>query len=312
MTVHSNLEEYLDLRVVDFDPEKPGTADWSTQAARVRLTYEHDEKATYTDLYTKFLKEPHLDQLQALIIGMWQLFAEGDGADQIVENVVSTKDRYPALRGFFFGDIVSEENEISWIEQTDVSPIFAAFPNLEDFTVRGGNNLSLGRPAHDKLKSLVVQAGGLPRRVVQEVSQGKLPNLEHLELWLGSDNYGATTTAEDLAPILSGELFPKLTSLAIRNCEWADDLAALVATAKVLERIKSLDLSLGNMGDRGFEALIASPAVAKLEKLDVSHHYASEPVLAKLKGLGPAVTADDPQKPDEWDGREHRYIAVSE
>jgi hypothetical protein len=312
MTVSANLTEFHGFKVEDFDPEKPDK-DWSNLAARIRVTYDmHEAGTTFTDLFTKFLKQQGLDDLKGLVIGMWNMIEEGDSAERMVETIASMRDHLPALKALFIGDIVSEENEISWINQTDVSPLFTAFAGMEAFGVRGGNNLSLGRPVHDKLQHLVVEAGGLPRRVVQEVCQAKLPELTHLELWLGSDNYGATTTAQDLEPILAGELFPKLTTLAVRNCEWADDLAALVANAAALDKIKRLDLSLGNMGDQGAQALVSSPKVAKLEELDLHHHYIGEELQAKLKALGPRVNLEGKETPDAWDGQEHRYIAVSE
>ncbi|MFN8512832.1 MAG: hypothetical protein U0841_09645 [Chloroflexia bacterium] len=67
----------------------------------------------------------------------------------------------PRLTALFFGDIIVEESEISWIEQTDVSPLLAAFPQLEIFGVRGGNGLSFGQLRHDVLQTLIVETGGL-------------------------------------------------------------------------------------------------------------------------------------------------------
>jgi hypothetical protein len=176
--------------------------------------------------------------------------------------------------------------------------------------VRGGNGLSLGRPSHPKLKTLIVETGGLPRQVVREVCAADLPALEHLELWLGSADYGGDATLDDLAPILSGRLFPRLTTLALRDCEWADDLAVALVDAPVLARIKSLDLSLGNLSDRGALALAAAPVAAGLESIDIHHHFVSAEAVAKLYALGPRINADDLRKP--WGDEEHRFIAVSE
>jgi hypothetical protein len=216
------------------------------------------------------------------------------------------------VRSLFLGDIIAEEAEISWIQQTDISPLFDAFPALEYLTVRGGNGLRLGSLRHDRLISLVVQSGGLPVEVVREVCSAQLPNLEHLELWLGSDNYGGNATVEDLGPILSGQLFPKLQSLGLRDSEIADEIATAVASAPVLERIRVLDLSLGTLGDAGAVALLSSPAVAKLEKLDIHHHYCSEDIVARLQALGITVDASEPQQEDAYDGETYRYAAVTE
>jgi hypothetical protein len=311
MTISENLSKFYGRNVIDYDPDA-GLAD-SGPAVRLRLSYEaYEDGTTFTDLYTRFLKEPIVGDVEALVIGMWNQAQEGDTAERVVENLVSTREHLPALKALFLGDITSEENEISWIEQTDVSPLFTAFPMLEVVGVRGGNGLSLGRPSHPKLKTLIVETGGLPGHVVREVCAADLPALEHLELWLGSENYGGDATLDDLAPILSGRLFPRLITLALRDCEWADDLAVALVDAPVLARIKSLDLSLGNLGDRGALALAAAPAVARLESIDIHHHYVSDEAVAKLNALGPRINAEEREEPDTWDDEEHRYIAVSE
>jgi hypothetical protein len=311
MTINESLTKFYDRNVIDYDPDT-GLADGGA-AVRLRLSYEaYEDGTTFTDLYTRFLKEPVAGDIEALVIGMWNQAQEGDTAERVIENLVSTRDRLPPLKALFIGDITYEENEISWIEQTDVSPLFTAFPLLEVLGVRGGNGLSLGRPSHPRLKTLIVETGGLPGHVVREVCAADLPALEHLELWLGAENYGGDATLDDLAPILSGRLFPRLTTLALRDCEWADDLAVALVDAPILARIKTLDLSLGNLGDRGALALAAAPAAAGLESIDIHHHYVTDEALAKLNALGPRINAEGRAKPDMWGDEEHRYIAVSE
>jgi hypothetical protein len=186
--------------------------------------------------------------------------------------------------------------------------LFGAYPNLEHFRVRGGNGLALGAVRHDHLKLLIVESGGLNRSIVQQVCAAQLPALEHLELWLGDEGYGATTRVEDLAPILAGTLFPYLRYLGLRDSEIADEIAAALAQSPILERIRVLDLSLGTLGDEGAAALLANPAVRRLEKLDLHHHYCSDEMMTRLQALGIDVDVSDQQ--DEDDGE--RYVAVSE
>src|SRR5205807_1269892 len=118
-----------------------------------------------------------------------------------------------------------DENEISWINQSDVTGLLKAFPQLEHFRARGGNDLALRKFKHDNLKSLVFEASNLPRAVVRAVGASDLPALEHLEIWLGTSEYGANTTAADLKDVLSGKNLPKLRYLGLRNSEIADDIA---------------------------------------------------------------------------------------
>jgi hypothetical protein len=146
--------------------------------------------------------------------------------------------------------------------------------------------------------------------VVRAVGRADLPALEHLELWLGTEQYGADTTVADLKGIFAGKGLPALRYLGLRNSEIADAIARALARAPVLERIEVLDLSLGNLGDEGAEALLANPGVARLKKLDIHHHFVSDALMAQLDALGIEVDVSDPEEPDEDD--RGRYIAVSE
>ena len=59
-----------------------------------------------------------------------------------MEALINARGRLTGLRGLFLGDIPYEDCEISWINQTDLTPLFAAFPRLEHFRSRGGEGLA--------------------------------------------------------------------------------------------------------------------------------------------------------------------------
>ena len=118
-----------------------------------------------------------------------------------------------------------------------------------------------GRPQMLMLSYVDPRPYGAAVMLLPEVWAAELPRLEHLELWLGDGYYGGIATAAPLAPLLSGNLFPNLKYLGLRNSRIADEVAKAVAASPILERLEVLDLSLGNMGDEGARALIASPAV---------------------------------------------------
>ena len=311
MTIGAHLETYAGRVVVDFEPGD-ALPDPAHKAVRLAITYD-GEIGNFTELMGEFLSTPGVEQTQALVVGNWSNPEDGPSpSEPAVEALVASAGKLPNLKALFFGDITSEENEISWIEQSDVAAFWGAFPQLETFGIRGGNMLHLGRIRHARLKSLIVEAGGLPRGVVHAIAAADLPELEHLEIWLGTPQYNGDSRPEDLAGILDGSRFPKLQSLALRNCEWADELAAVVATAPILKRIKRLDLSMGTLSDIGVDALIASPAVRNLTHLDIHRHYVSEATVARLKTFGVEVNAEDRQKPEVYQGVEQRYVAVSE
>jgi hypothetical protein len=83
-----------------------------------------------------------------------------------------------------------------------------------------------------------------------------------------------------------------------------------------VERLHTLDLSLGNMTDRGAEALLQSTSVRKLKKLDLHHHYFTPLFVEHLKKLPIEVDVSDRKEPDfsDWGDSTHvyRYIVASE
>jgi hypothetical protein len=312
VTINEHATDFAGRPVEEWDPET-GIEDPTGTIYRITLSYdEADEDQLWTDKLALFLDDPASSQVVGIVVGAWEEAHEGGGAQAVVEALVAARDRLPNLQAIFLGDMTYEECEISWIVQTDLAPLFDAYPALEHLRVRGATSLTLGSLRHDRLKSLIVESGGLGVEVVREVCGAQLPGLEHLELWLGTENYGGNTTIEDLAPILDGAQFPNLRYLGLRDSEIADQIAAALAQAPVLERIRVLDLSLGTLGDEGATALLASPALARLEKLDIHHHYCSPEVVARLQGLGIEVDASDAQEGDEDDGEGSRYVAVSE
>jgi hypothetical protein len=280
------------------------------QESSYRLSVDYDSEYTIVDLLSHFLADPHVSQITSLIIGQWD--AEEGSSASVINFLVDASQKLSNLTSLFLGDITGDEYEISWIQQSDLSPLWNAYPQLEYLRLRGNEGLILGEIKLDRLKTLIVETGGLSVARVREICQGYLPQLEHLELWLGTDDYGGDTTVEDLVPILSGELFPYLQYLGLRNSYIADRIATAVANSTILVRIKVLDLSLGNLGDIGVTALLASPFIHQLEKLDLHHHYLSEASIEKLAGLSISIDVSDPQSADEYDNEEHRYIAVSE
>jgi len=312
VSIYENLSEFAGKPVRDWDAEA-GIQEAPGAAYRLSVSYdEANQGGGLADKLAAFLDDPAVGEIDALVIGAWNTADSGASSEPLVEALAAARDRLPRLRHLFFGDIISEECEISWIVQSDVSPLLEAYPNLEHLTIRGGLGLSLGSPRHAKLRELIIQAGGLPPTVIHEVASADLPALEHLELWLGTPEYEGNATVEDLAQLLKGDRFLRLRYLGLKNSEIQDDIAAVAALAPVVERLEVLDLSMGTLTDAGARALLASPAIRRLKKLDLHHHFMSPDVVEQLKGLGIDVNTDDVQEADEWGGQVHRFVAVSE
>jgi hypothetical protein len=305
--ISENLSSLNGKSVKDYDV-KTGIQNPDTVIYRLRVDYDSSNSGqNIPDMLKQFCSDRNASKVEELIIGAFDF--DGGDTKQIVDVLAESSSRLPQLKVLFIGDITYEENEISWINQCDVSPILKAYPTLEYFRVRGGNSLSLGKPLqHSNLKYLIIESGGLPPNVIAEVNNSNLPNLEYLELWLGSNNYGFESSVSDFAPILAGTNFPRLRYLGLRDSEITDELAVALDNAPVLQKLEMLDLSMGTLSDVGAKALLKNSALKRLKMLDLHHHYISDEVSKQLKQLGITVNLDD--KKEEEDG--DRYIEVSE
>jgi hypothetical protein len=322
MAISKHLDTWNGLPVVDWAPEL--TPLNATTAYRIRA--EWDGSPSWVDRLTQFVDQPGSESVTTLVVGFWGFAVSSDGTicAQVVEAIASAREHLPNLTALFFGDVTYQECEISWMAMADMAPLFHAYPQMQHFVVRGGmrdnQDLTLGILKHTELQSLEVQTGGLNVRIVEEICHSELPALESLKLYLGTEEYGGTVEIADLQPILyhGHEKWPKLTYLGLMDYEQADALAMAITTdggVPVLEKLHTLDLSLGTLGNAGTEALTACPAIARLKKLDIHHHYASEEAVEKLKALG--IEVDDSDAQGEIEGIEDeeddfRYVAVSE
>ncbi|WP_081239616.1 STM4015 family protein [Streptomyces viridosporus] len=318
MTIGDHLDELYGLPAFTF-PVSGGTTELpDPDAVAWRIAVEsYGAEPPWTEVFARFCAAVDTTRVRALVVGAWEDTYDSAPSD-VIEALVAARDRLPALRSLFLGDIVFEECEISWITQTDVTPLLAGFPDLEEFGVRGGQGLEFPALRHDALRGLTVETGGLPVGVVRGVGASELPALEHLDLWLGTSWYGADSEVADLEPILSGARLPRLRHLALRNSEIQDEVAAAVASAPVVARLDVLDLSMGTLSDDGAAALLGGQPLTHLKKLDLHHNYLSEALRQRLRetlepaGVEVDLGQDDADWDEEEDGTVHRYVAVGE
>ncbi|CAL9525917.1 hypothetical protein SUDANB121_03951 [Nocardiopsis dassonvillei] len=251
-------------------------------------------------------------RVRALVAGGFGLEVS-ESTEDYRDLFVDNADRLTGLRSLFFTEYTTGDSEISWIVQCDLAPLLDAYPGLTDLTVRGGGDeLGLRVAEHPSLRSLTLQNGGLSGATVRGVVAAGLPALEHLELWLGVEDHGGSTSVEDLAPLLEGRALTGVRSLGLRNAERTDDWVRALAGSPVLERLEALDLSLGTLTDDGARVLLDGPGFRNLRRLDLHHHFMTEDmedrVRAALTEAG--VEVDTAER---FDGAPWRtYPAVSE
>jgi hypothetical protein len=311
MVISAHVTSFANRNVETFD-SKVGISDPVGTAYVLRVEWDEYD-VNITKKLELLLQDPQANQLEGLVIGPWDQEMYERSSSIVVDALVAAKEQLTSLKAVFIGDITYEESEISWIDQSDMSPLLVAYPNLEVLQVRGGNGLAFSSLHHEHLKTLIVQTGGLSRNTIAQIFAGNLPALEHLELWLGSDYYGGDSSVDDLSPIVSGSLFPKLTYLGLCNSKYSDDIAQAIAQSPIIDRIKVLDLKLGTLGDEGAEALLNCPAVNQLNTLNVAENFLSDETIERLKQLNVEVIADDQkEEEDEENYGYRRYCSVAE
>lgn len=311
MAIAYNLSYFNGKKVWDYKTDQ-GIDDPTAITYRFRISWEEsDNGVELAEKLDHFAQQAGADQVPAIVIGIWD--HEGGGSDSTAQKLIELAPKLPALRHIFFGDISYEENEMSWICNTDLAPLLHAYPNLESFTVRGASRLAFVDLKHEGLKKLRIQTGGMSMNQVRQVIGSSLPNLEHLEFWLGSDNYGWDGTVEDVKELFDLPQFPKLTTLGICNSIIADDIAIALGNAPILKQLKELAFFNGLLSDPGAKALAANPHLGSLEKLDLHYHFISSEVQKELKSAMRALKVKVDLKKAQYESDpEDRYIRVSE
>ncbi|MFJ3830877.1 STM4015 family protein [Streptomyces sp. NPDC090046] len=319
MSYPRHLTESCGLPVFDFP--KPEDADTTRLPAADAVAWRissdsYDSEESWTEAFARFTDAVDTTAVRAIVVGSWE-DAYDSGPEDIISALLEARPRLAALRGLFLGDMESEECEISWISQSDVGPLLDGFPELEEFGVRGGSGLVFPAVTHRNLRSLTVETGGLPAEAVRGVAGSDLPALEHLDLWLGTSEYGGDAAVTDMAPILDGDRLPRLRHLGLRNSDIQDEIASAAASAPVVARLETFDLSMGVLTDQGGAALLAGQPLTHLKKLDLHHNYLGAELRERLQEVlgGAGVTLDMDRSnadEDEDDGRIWRYVAVGE
>ncbi|WP_214104871.1 STM4015 family protein [Acrocarpospora catenulata] len=305
--IHAHLTEFHGLPVQYIGGA--GAASASQVAWRV-FGDPYEGADPIDDSFRQLFDEVDCDVVRALVVGTWGWAHENQRADVPVRLLVEAASRLPALEAIFLGDYVSEESEISWIGQADVTPLLTAYPRLKRLDVRGSDGLELHPVEHTSLETLRFESGGLPAAVVRAIGASTLPALRDLELWLGTEEYQGDSGPGDWAAILAGGGLPALTRLGLQDSARQDEVAAAVATAPIVARLESLDLSMGSLTDEGAEALLSGQPLTHLKHLNLRHHFLSEEMAAKILDTLPGVEVDLSDRQDAEDT--WRFIEVSE
>ena len=302
------IKEKLNKGYVETREEE--AKEMKVEAKRFALSY--DEFENEEKLLDKILKDKHLSEYKQLTIGCWDYECE-DCAD-LVKGIVEHKDKFEHLEGLFWGDIDQEEQEISWIEQTNLSPMLDIMPHLKELKIKGTNNLRLGQTSRPELRSLEIISGGLPSEVVDDIVKSDYPNLEKLILYVGVVDYGFDGSLDVFRPLLSKEKFPRLTCLGLVNAEEEDQVVEMLLSCDLLPQLKVLDISAGVLTDKGAQLLLDNrEKIAHLELINMRYNYLTKEMCKRLhEELPMKVDTSDRQDAEEYDGEVYYFPLITE
>jgi len=281
----------------------------------VKVLSGYGEELKVVDKLDKLAKLPNVSEMDTLVIGAWQAAAEGNDliATGILNKLIELKDTFSNVQHLFIGDIDQGECEMSWINQIDYTSFYQHYPQLETFGVRGSERLKLGKIDLPNLKNLIVETGGLDKSVISDIINSNLINLEHLEIWLGTDEYGCTIETDELMPILNGT-YPILRYLGLKNYHEQNDLAKKLKGASILKTIDTLDISMGVLHDEGAEALFNNEDLLNLKHINCRSHFFSAAWQEKLKVKfsGQNINLEDGRDAYDYDDEAYYYVEIGE
>lgn len=222
------------------------------EAKKFALSY--DEYDNGVNLLDKILKDKHLSDYKQITIGCWNY--ECEDCSELLEGMLEHKDKFAQIEGLFWGDIDQEEQEVSWIEQTDLSPLLDAMPKLKDLKIKGTNKPAPGTD----LTSGIAFTGNYQWRSSFRSSgryhSSDFPNLEKLILVCRCRRLWIRGRFRDIPPLFSKERFPKLTYLGLVNSEEQDNIVEMFLQSDILPQLETMDISAGTLKDEGAQLLL--------------------------------------------------------
>lgn len=279
-------------------------------AARIAVPDWNFEGPDAREVLRAIVASPAAICLRDLTLGLFDF--EGGNLEDVALDIVSGGE-LGSLERLFIGDFQADEQEISWVNLGDISPLYPLTPRLQSLTLHGAG-IMLGKLAHPTLARLIIETGGLPRESVESLATAELPNLSYLEAWFGRTEYGATTDISALRPIFTSESLPALRHLGLQNSEMQDEIAIELIGSPLLAQVAHLDLSMGTMHEPGAKAILANVGdFEHLESFNLEENYIPSELVEQLSAtFGERIELGGQRTPYIEDGEPDYYAVVGE
>ncbi len=274
----------------------------------LRRTRVYNRKgANLAELTGRVLSLPIARLLRRLRFGLASYESDNDWTETM--RSVTTSKQAPFITSLRFDDYHSEDCEISWTPTGDFSFAWTALPSLKELVIRSGQSGTYGTLDLPSLERFTRISGGLGADELETFATARWPNLQHLELWTGQENYGGGATVGTLERFFDGSNTPKLTSFGLVNCEILHECLEPLARSKLLPKLRRLDLSDGVLQDGDVDLLLSHAAAFKhLEVLDLSGNQLEAGGERITAALPNAVIGEQREIYDEGE----RYSALGE
>ena len=281
----------------------------------LRLSHDEDQVPKKLDGTLAEILDQVLDHPSGRYIVEVAFHGNGSLNDDNLQPLIDTlAEKAPAtLRKLTLGDNI---DQISWHHVGSLAGLWPSVPRLETLEIETGE-LEVGEPGQmvaPALERAVFITGGMSPSCARGIATARIPAIQHLEIYYGDPNYGGNATIDDVKPLLDRTDLPKLRYLGLKNSMFANDLARLVGSAKVIKNLETLDLSLGAMTDEGAKLLAESAAgLGHLKTLNLKRNFLTAAGIELVKNLCPTVLTDGQEKPYERSNGELRYfVSVAE
>lgn len=301
----------------DFNPEV-GIVNPEGKAYIIKLKEDITaHKLFELENFQALLNSPKASDVEALICQGWHGFYSLnpiEGSRRSINALIDAQNQLSNIKALFIGDGEYREYMKTRFELGDITQILYAYPQLEVLQVHAcfwGDSEVSKQVKHENLKTLIIETANISNEAISQIGKLILPALEYLELWFGRRyEHSVNQVIDSLLSILSGGSSPNLTYLGLRSSEYADEIAFYVTESLIIESLKVLDLSMGNLTDKGVEFLLNSPAVDKLHTLNISNNCISSAMIEKISELNCQVITEPQGDIEPYFG--YRYCAIYE
>jgi hypothetical protein len=279
---HTNI--FANRQVVNF---QPGMEIVHSQEIAYALRTSIFGDVTLKRELSDLMQNPNVNKIENLVFGYCGYGCSAYSIHILIEH----HQLLAGLKNLFIGDIIDSEYPFYHMPQDDdISEILSTYNSLESLHIRTGSNRcsdngylrfrSKEGLKHEILKVLRIESTGMSKQTLIDIQNLELPSLEYLELWIGQDNYSENNSIDDLMMILSGEQFPHLKYLGIKNCDFADEVAAELSTSSRMKSLIELDLSMGTLTKKGLMKLVNCVDINSLDTLNLSFNYIDNSTIA--------------------------------